>query len=72
MSCCSKGYISTSYNIYGEKEALQSDSDMTLIFLLSHLLSPSPPHTHTHPSSQLNAFPGAILIMQITACRIGL
>ena len=47
MSCCSKGYISTSYNIYGEKEALQSDSDMTLIVLLSHLLSPSPPHTHT-------------------------
>lgn len=47
MSCCSKGYISTSYNIYGVKEALQSDSDMTLIFLLSHLLSPSPTHTHT-------------------------
>ena len=51
MSCCSKGYISTSYNIYGEKEALQSDSDMTFIFLLSHLLSSTPPHTHTPPLS---------------------
>lgn len=35
MSCCSKGYISTSYNIYCVKEALQPDSNMTLIFLLS-------------------------------------
>lgn len=70
MSCCSKGYISTSYNIYGVKEALQSDSDMTLIFLLSSLIPL--PDTYTHPSSQLNAFPGAILIMQIPACRIWL
>lgn len=44
MSCCSKGYISTSYNIYSVKEAMQSDSDMTLIFLLSQTLSNPPAH----------------------------
>lgn len=45
MSCCSKGYISTSYNIYSVKEALQPYSNMTLIFLLPPTL-PTPSAKH--------------------------
>lgn len=57
MSRCSKGYISTSYNIYSVRESpavrLQYDINLPAV---------SP---HTHPSPQLNVLPGAIPIMDI-------